>query len=84
MKTAVSLPDPLLKEAEAAAKDLGLSRSKLIQTALEDFLRRRRDEALTAEINRHIEKYGDPSDGDEGEAWLAHNREMLRRVEWKE
>ena len=37
MKTAVSLPDPLFKEAEAAAKDLGLSRSKLIQTALEDF-----------------------------------------------
>ena len=37
MKTAISLPDPLFKEAEAAAKDLGLSRSKLIQTALEDF-----------------------------------------------
>ena len=59
MKTAVSLPDPLFKEAEAAAKDLGLSRSKLIQTALEDFLERRRDEDVTAEINRNIEKYGD-------------------------
>jgi metal-responsive CopG/Arc/MetJ family transcriptional regulator len=84
MKTAISLPDNLFKEAEATAKDLGLSRSRLIQTALEEFLQRRRDEALTAEINRHIEKYGDPSDDDEGEAWLAHNREMLRRVEWKE
>ncbi len=84
MKTAISIPEPLFQEAEATAKALGLSRSKLIQTALEDFLRRRRDEALTAEINRHIEKYGDPSDGEEGEAWLAHSREMLRRVEREE
>ena len=52
MKTAISLPDPLFKEAEAAAKDLGLSRSKLIQTALEDFLKRRREANLTAEVNR--------------------------------
>jgi metal-responsive CopG/Arc/MetJ family transcriptional regulator len=83
MKTAISLPDPLFEEAEAAAKDLGLSRSKLIQTALEEFLKRRRDEALTEAINRHLEKYGGEL-SEEDEAWLAHNREMLRRVEWKE
>jgi metal-responsive CopG/Arc/MetJ family transcriptional regulator len=65
MKTAISLPDPLFKEAEAAAKDLGLSRSKLIQTALEDFLKRRREANLTAEVNRNIQRYGDPSDGEE-------------------
>ena len=59
MKTAISLPDPLFKEAEAAAKDLGLSRSKLIQTALEDFLKRRREANLTAEVNRNIQRYGD-------------------------
>ena len=60
MKTAISLPDPLFKEAEAAAKDLGLSRSKLIQTALEDFLKRRREVDLTAEVNRNIQRYGGP------------------------
>ena len=48
MKTAISLPDTLFKEAEAAAKDLGLTRSKLIQTALEEFLQRRRDEEVAA------------------------------------
>jgi metal-responsive CopG/Arc/MetJ family transcriptional regulator len=83
MKTAISLPDPLFQEAEAAAKDLGLSRSKLIQTALEEFLKRRRDEAVTESINRHLEQHGDEL-SEEDEAWLAHNREMLRRVEWKE
>ena len=83
MKTAISLPDALFTEAEAAAKDLGLSRSKLIQKALEDYLKRRRDEAVTESINRYLEKHGEePSEEDE--AWLAHGREMLRRVEWKE
>jgi len=83
MKTAISLPDKLFEEAETAAKDLGVSRSKLIRTALEEFLQRRRDEDVTASINRYIEKYGAEL-SEEDEAWLAHNREMLRRVEWEE
>jgi len=57
MKTAISLPDPLFKEAEAAAKDLGVSRRKLIQTALQEFLKRRRDEEVRETINRYIGKY---------------------------
>jgi metal-responsive CopG/Arc/MetJ family transcriptional regulator len=83
MKTAISLPDPLFKEAEAAAKDLGLTRSKLIQTALEEFLQRRREAEITASINKYIELHGDAL-SEEDEAWLAHSREMLRQVEWKE
>ena len=62
MKTAISLPDPLFEEAEAAAKDLGLSRSKLIQTALEEFLARRRDEAITAALNRSLAENPDEVD----------------------
>jgi metal-responsive CopG/Arc/MetJ family transcriptional regulator len=83
MKTAISLPDPLFEEVEAAAKDLGMSRSKLIQTALEEFLKRRREDAITESINRYTAKYGSGL-SEEDEAWLAHNRELLRRVEWKE
>jgi metal-responsive CopG/Arc/MetJ family transcriptional regulator len=83
MKTAISLPDRLFEEADAAAKDLGVSRSKLIQTALEEFLKQRRDDAITQSINRYIAKYGADL-SKEDEAWLAHNREQLRRVEWDE
>jgi len=79
MKTAVSIPDPLFKEAEAAAKKLGLSRSRFIQIALEAYLERRREEELTAEVNRNIEKYGDPSDGEE--AWLEHSRQLITSLE---
>jgi metal-responsive CopG/Arc/MetJ family transcriptional regulator len=80
MKTAISLPDPLFEEAEAAAKDLGLSRSKLIQTALEEFLQRRRDEEVTAALNRSLAEHPDEVDPFVQELAL----ETMRRVEWKE
>jgi metal-responsive CopG/Arc/MetJ family transcriptional regulator len=38
MKTAISLPDSVFAEAEALAKDLGLSRSELYTKALQDYL----------------------------------------------
>ena len=79
MKAAVSIPDPLFKEAQAAAKELGISRSKLIRIALEEFLKRRRDEAVTKSIDRYIAKYGAELSA-EDEAWLAHGRETVRRT----
>jgi metal-responsive CopG/Arc/MetJ family transcriptional regulator len=54
MKISISLPDPLLKEAAAAARKLKLSRSRLIQIALREFLQQRRDDAITESINRYI------------------------------
>ena len=80
MKTAISIPDPLFKEAEAAAKDLGLSRSKLIQTALEEFLGRRRDEEVTAALNRSLAKHPDEIDPFLQQFVL----EGMKQTEWKE
>jgi len=79
MRIAVSIPDLLFKEAAAAAKHLGLSRNKLIVTALKEFLERRRDELLTNSINRCIDKYGDDL-SEEEEAWLALGQEPVRQV----
>lgn len=80
MKTAISLPAPLFEEAEAAAKDLGLTRSKLIQTALEEFLHRRRDEKITAALNRSLAKQPD-----EIEPFLQQLAlEAMMRTEWEE
>jgi predicted transcriptional regulator len=84
MKTAISLPDPLFEEAEAAAKDLGMSRSKLIQTALEEFLKRRREADLADAIDRYLAKHGNQLSA-EDEAWLAQSWETVsREVEWEE
>jgi metal-responsive CopG/Arc/MetJ family transcriptional regulator len=38
MKTAISIPDPIFKEAEKAAKRLGLSRSELYARAIAQFV----------------------------------------------
>jgi metal-responsive CopG/Arc/MetJ family transcriptional regulator len=80
MKTAISLPNDLFKEAEAAAKDLGLSRSKLVQTALEEFLKRRREEKITAALNRSLAKHPDEIDPFLQQLAL----EAMKRSEWEE
>ena len=64
MKTAISLPDPLFKKAESAARKLGVSRSKLYARAIAEFLDRRRPEERTAlldELYSRIEAKVDPA-----------------------
>ena len=52
MKTAISIPDELFHSADEAAKNLGLSRSALIQKALEDFLETKNQKAIIEKLNR--------------------------------
>lgn len=52
MKTAISVEDKLLGEADHVAKTIGVSRSRLISMALESYLRARRDEEITEQLNR--------------------------------
>ncbi len=72
MKTAISLPDKLFKEAEREAKRRGVTRSKLYQTALERLIKHRDDDAITKRINEAIAKYGDPAD-DEAD-WIESSQ----------
>ena len=52
MKTAISIDAPLLKEADRAARDMGLSRSRVFALALEDYLRHRQRQAMLEQLNR--------------------------------
>ena len=52
MKTAISVEDSLMEQADAAARDLGLSRSGLIAEALLDYLRQRRRARTTAQLDQ--------------------------------
>ena len=51
MKTAVSVPDDLFRKAEAAARRLGVSRSKLYATAISEFLDRQETNTVTERLN---------------------------------
>jgi metal-responsive CopG/Arc/MetJ family transcriptional regulator len=51
MKTAVSVPDELFREADAAARRLRVSRSQLYATAISEFLERQRTDTITERLN---------------------------------
>ncbi len=51
MKTAISIDDGLLQEADQTARRMGLSRSRLFALAVDDFLRRQRQEQMLRRLN---------------------------------
>jgi predicted transcriptional regulator len=52
MKTAISLDDHLLEQADQTAKQMRVSRSGLFALALQDYLRRRRQAEVAEQLNR--------------------------------
>jgi len=59
MKTAISIDDTLLQQADDTARRLGVSRSRLFALAVGDFLERQRREQMLARLN-HV--YADPAE----------------------
>ncbi len=56
MKTAVSLPDNLFKQADEMAAELAIPRSQLVALALEEFIRTHRKQDVTERLDA---VYGD-------------------------
>ncbi|GBE91447.1 hypothetical protein [Nostoc cycadae] len=52
MKTAISLPDSVFAEAEALAKELGLSRSELYTKALQAYLQKHNRNQILNKLNQ--------------------------------
>lgn len=72
MKTAISVEDSLMEQADSVARDLGLSRSALIAQALQDYLRRRRRSAISEQLNQAYSDQPDPAE-----------RRLVRRLKTK-
>jgi len=51
MKTAISLPDHLYKDAEKTAKSLGIPRSQLFAKALEEYINKYTKGQVTERLN---------------------------------
>ena len=81
MKTAISLPDDLFREADRVAKRLKLSRNELFRRALTAFVASSRDAEITASYNAAFASAEAP---DELKFRRAAVRRVLRDVEWKE
>jgi len=62
MKTAISLNDGLLHEADEIARLMGLSRSRLFALALGDFLLRQRQERMLSRLNEVYANEAEPAE----------------------
>jgi antitoxin MazE6 len=77
MKTAISIDDDLLREADESAKAMGVSRSRMISLALGEFLKRRREEEMLRRLN---EAYGDGLDAEEARLVRSFKKKIGRTL----
>jgi len=78
MKTAISLPDAVFRDAERLAKRLKKSRSKLYMEAVAEYVARHEPEAVTEALNRVAANLDTRLD----EFRTAASRRVLERSEW--
>jgi hypothetical protein len=78
MKTAISLPDAVFRDAERLARRLKKSRSSLYTEAVAEYVARHEPEAVTEALNQLAKKLGAGPD----EFASAAARRVLERSEW--
>ncbi len=78
MKTAVSIPDDLFRQADELAQRLGKSRSEVYREALADYVGRREPGAVT----RALDELADDLNADVDGLSAAAARRTLNRSEW--
>lgn len=78
MKTAISLPDKVYRQADRLARKMGKSRSALYREALAEYVSRHDADAVTEAMNRVIARVGGRVDPFVREA----GRRLLERTEW--
>ena len=82
VKTAISIDESLFKETNELAREMKVSRSKLVSLALAEYVERRR----IKELQRRIAEAHDGFPDDEEKAFLrlaaASSAELTRDDEW--
>lgn len=78
MKTAISIPDDLFTSADALARKLGMSRSRLYATALAEYLAKHQAAKVTERLNAVYRSQ--PSELDE--RVRRAQRRVVAREEW--
>lgn len=78
MKTAVSLPDELYRDAEELAARLDTSRSELYRKALQEFVARHDVDQTRETIDRVVAELG----VQENEVLRAASQRVIEETEW--
>ena len=78
MKVAVSIPEPIFRDAERALRRLRVPRSQFYARALEVFVRQHSGGEVTKGVNAALAKIG----GEAEPGWEDPGLEVLRRERW--
>ncbi len=78
MKTAVSIPEEVFREAERLARLMKKSRSALYSRALAEYVARHAPDHVTEAMNRALAEVQEPSD----EFVSVASRRVLERSKW--
>ena len=78
MKTAISIPDKVYKDAERLSRKLKKSRSQVYTEAVTEYIARHDPEAVTDAMDRVCERVDTRSDP----ALAAAARRTLKAIEW--
>lgn len=85
MKTAISLPEHLYKDAEKTAKSLGIPRSQLFAKALEEYISKHKRGEVTEKLNEIYKKMDTDADAHISRietASLESLRELTKNDAW--
>jgi hypothetical protein len=77
MKTAILVNDELLEDTDRAAREMGLSRSRVVSMALEWWLRERRQKELLKQLNEVCAVDPDPAERRTTQRIKAKFREII-------
>jgi metal-responsive CopG/Arc/MetJ family transcriptional regulator len=78
MKTAISIPDEVFRQADKLARRTGVSRSQLVSDALREYVARHAPDEVTDAMNRVVDAVGSAED-----AFIAASaRRLLHKTEW--
>jgi len=80
MKTAISIPDNIFKNADVLAHELGISRSELYSKAIEKFIKEREDDIVTVKLNEIYNYENNPLDDELNK--MQFNSLKLDNNEW--
>jgi metal-responsive CopG/Arc/MetJ family transcriptional regulator len=78
MKTAISIPDKVFRSADSLAKRLGLSRSQLYSTAINEYLSKHQGKQVTDRLNAIYSE----EDSSLSPGFIAMQAKSLKHGEW--
>jgi metal-responsive CopG/Arc/MetJ family transcriptional regulator len=78
MKTAISVPDEVFRQAERLARRQGRSRSELYSAAVREYVSRHAPDEVTDAIDRVVAEVGP----DRAEFRREAAKRVMRRAEW--